>query len=123
MQVGVVSSSSGLVFRELYRAVEPWGVSFDVVTDRRCGIEDVSDALGVSWERIEETDRKAFSWRTAQRFADRGIEYVVLFFNRIVSADLYTAFPTFNIHPSLLPAFPGFGALESARRSGVRFVG
>jgi|SRR5829696_362792 len=123
MQVGVVSSSRGLVFRELYRAVEPWDVSFDVVTDRRCEIEDVSGALGISWERIEETDREAFSRRTAQRFADRGIEYVMLFFNRIVSADLYRAFPTFNIHPSLLPAFPGFGTLKNARRSGVRFLG
>jgi phosphoribosylglycinamide formyltransferase-1 len=123
MRVGVVSSSEGLVFRELHRAFQSWDVSFDVVTDRVCGIETVSDSLGVSRQRIEEADRAAFSRLAAQRFAEQGIEHVLLFFNRLVSADLYAVLPTFNIHPSLLPAFPGFGALEGAERSGVRFVG
>jgi phosphoribosylglycinamide formyltransferase 1 len=123
MRVGLVSSSAGHVFRELHRAVESWDVSFDVVTDRACGIETVSDSLGVSRERVEEADREAFSRRAAERFAEQGIDYVLLFFNRLVSADLYAALPTFNIHPSLLPAFPGIGALEGAERSGVRFVG
>src|SRR5215207_11109825 len=123
MRVGVVASSEGLVFREMHRAFRSWDVSFDVVTDRACGIEAVSDSLGVSRQRIQEADREAFSRLAGQRFAEQGIEYVLLFFNRLVSADLYAALPTFNIHPSLLPAFPGFGALESAYRSGVRFVG
>jgi folate-dependent phosphoribosylglycinamide formyltransferase PurN len=123
MRVGVVSSSEGIVFREMHRAVQSWDVSFDVVTDRECGIEAVSDTLGVSRERIQEADREAFSRRAAERFAEQGIDYALLFFNRLVSADLYAALPTFNVHPSLLPAFPGLTALEGAELRGVRFLG
>ena len=98
MRVGVLSSSDGLVFREMHRALRSWDVSFDVVTDRSCGIETVSDSLGVSRQRIQEADARRSPERR-QRFAERRIEYVLLFFNRLVSADLYAALPTFNIHP------------------------
>ncbi|MEA2193568.1 MAG: phosphoribosylglycinamide formyltransferase 1 [Solirubrobacteraceae bacterium] len=122
MRVGIVSSSDGQTFAQLARGVEHLDVSFTVVTDRRCGIEDVARARQIPCVRIA-GEREEFSRRAAQELTSASVAYVLLYFNRLVSADLYEAVPTYNIHPSLLPAFPGFGALQSARERDVRFVG
>jgi phosphoribosylglycinamide formyltransferase-1 len=44
---------------------------------------------------------------------------------RILSRSFVERFPNriLNIHPSLLPAFPGTGAVESALRHGVKLSG
>ena len=57
---------------------------------------------------------------------EHGIELVCLAgYMRLVGADLLAAFPgrIMNIHPALLPAFPGLHAQEQARDHGVRFSG
>jgi folate-dependent phosphoribosylglycinamide formyltransferase PurN len=122
VHVGIVASSAGQTFEQLCRGVEHLDVSFSVVTDRRCGIEDVARSRGIPCRRIA-GDRDEFSRRAAQELAGRCTDVVLLYFNRLVSAALYAVLPTFNIHPSLLPAFAGFGALEGARERDVRFVG
>jgi folate-dependent phosphoribosylglycinamide formyltransferase PurN len=122
MHVGVVSSSEGQTFEQLCRGVEHLDVSFSVVTDRPCGIEQVAHARGLPCRRIE-GDREAFSRRAAQELTRQSADFVLLYFNRLVSPALHAVLPTFNIHPSLLPAFAGFGALDAARERAVRFVG
>jgi phosphoribosylglycinamide formyltransferase-1 len=46
-------------------------------------------------------------------------------FMRILKGDFLRAFPqrVINIHPSLLPAFPGAGIVEASTRHGVKFTG
>ena len=56
----------------------------------------------------------------------RGVRLVCLAgFMRLVGAPLLDAFPNaiLNIHPSLLPAFPGVDAQRQALDHGVRFTG
>ncbi len=122
MRVGVVSSSHGQTFAQLCRGVEHLGVSFTVITDRPCGIEDVARARDIPCRRIA-GDSGEFSRRAAQELSARSVDFVLLYFNRLVGPELYELLPTFNIHPSLLPAFPGFGALDGAIERDVRFVG
>ena len=123
MRIGVISSSAGFTFEQMWRGSEHLDVNFAVVTDRECGIERVCDRRGIRCERIVAPDRKEFSVRSARALKSQGVEFVLLFFNRIVTADLYEVLPVYNIHPSLLPAFPGLSALKEARARGVRFVG
>ncbi len=44
---------------------------------------------------------------------------------QLVSAEFLDAFPgrVINVHPSLLPAFPGLGAIEQALDYGVKVFG
>lgn len=122
MQVGIVSSSEGQVFAQLCRGAEHLGVGFTVITDRPCGIESVARDRGIPCQRIE-GERSDFSRRATEELTERSVDFVLLYFNRLVSAELHAVLPTFNIHPSLLPAFAGFGALEGARERDVRFIG
>jgi len=123
MRVGIISSSHGYTFEQMCRGVEHLDVNFAVVTDRACGIEDVSAARGLPCERIVSSDRREFSQRAAAALKAQSVDFVLLFFNRLILAEIYEAMPTYNIHPALLPAFPGLKALKEAREREVRFVG
>ena len=63
---------------------------------------------------------------TAARLKDAGVELVCLAgFMRLVKRPLLDAFPEriLNIHPSLLPAFPGIAARKQAVDAGVSETG
>ena len=63
---------------------------------------------------------------TAQRLLDAGVECVCLAgFMRLVKRPLLDAFPNriLNLHPSLLPAFPGVEAWRQALEAGVAETG
>ncbi len=61
-----------------------------------------------------------------RRLRDAGVELVALAgFMRMLKAPFLEAFPdrVINIHPSLLPAFPGLESWKQALDHGVRFTG
>ena len=71
-------------------------------------------------------DRDAYDAAVAGLLCDRGVELVCLAgFMRLVGRGLLDAFPDriLNIHPSLLPAFPGLDAQRQALDYGVRVAG
>jgi phosphoribosylglycinamide formyltransferase 1 len=100
-------------------------------------ISNKADAYGLERARAAgiETlvlDHKAFASREAfdQAMVDalraRGVELVCLAgFMRLVGATFVNAFPNriLNIHPALLPSFPGLHAQRQAVEHGVRFSG
>jgi phosphoribosylglycinamide formyltransferase-1 len=72
------------------------------------------------------TDRDAYDRAIAEVLRDGTIDLVCLAgFMRIVGAPLLEAFRhrILNIHPSLLPAFPGLEAQRQALEHGVRITG
>lgn len=78
----------------------------------------------VLWE--DHPDRDAFSEALADIVEDSGAKGVVLAgFMRILSPSFIHRFPDriLNIHPSLLPAFPGAHAVENALDHGVIVTG
>lgn len=71
-------------------------------------------------------DREAFSATLADVVEDSGAKGVVLAgFMRVLSPVFVDRFPgrILNIHPSLLPAFPGARAVEAALAAGVEVTG
>ena len=70
--------------------------------------------------------REAFDQHLIERFQVQQVELVVLAgFMRLLSADFVHAFSNriMNIHPALLPAFPGLHVQRKAVEAGVRFSG
>jgi len=71
-------------------------------------------------------DRAAFDAAVVAELRAHGVEHVVLAgFMRIVTPVLLDAFPSrvINVHPALLPAFPGVDAQKQALDYGVRVTG
>jgi phosphoribosylglycinamide formyltransferase 1 len=71
-------------------------------------------------------DRRAFDVAVVEVLRAHGVETVVLAgFMRLVTDVLLGAFPmrVVNVHPALLPAFPGVDAQKQALAYGVRVAG
>jgi len=74
----------------------------------------------------EHARREEYDARLVAELRSRGVELLCLAgFMRIVTPVLLSAFPqrVLNIHPSLLPAFPGMHGVRQAIRAGVRVSG
>jgi phosphoribosylglycinamide formyltransferase-1 len=87
---------------------------------RRAGIE----AIVVDHKAFPSRDD--FDRALADELRARGVRLVCLAgFMRLVGAPLIDAFPNaiLNIHPSLLPAFPGVDAQRQALEHGVKLAG
>jgi phosphoribosylglycinamide formyltransferase-1 len=126
VKVGAVCSSGGAVLSAAYELMRDCGYDFhiSVATDRECGVESVCSRLGVSCRRVEDADRNSFSCRVADwLYGDQEVQLVCLFFARLVGDALFARGPCINFHPSLLPSFPGFGALNAALESNAKFFG
>lgn len=71
-------------------------------------------------------DRATFDRAVISALQEAGVELVVLAgFMRIISEPFIAAFPAriINIHPALLPAFPGLHVQQKALDYGARFSG
>ncbi len=76
--------------------------------------------------RAEYPDREARDRALADWLAERGARLVVLAgYMELVSESFLSRFPgaVINVHPSLLPAFPGLKAIEQALAYGVKMFG
>lgn len=74
----------------------------------------------------EFSDRQSFDQAVVSRLQQEDIDLVILAgFMRIISKVFLEAFPQqiINIHPSLLPAFPGLHVQQKALDYGARFTG
>jgi phosphoribosylglycinamide formyltransferase-1 len=87
---------------------------------RQAGIPTRVFSLDTAGDR-EARDADMSAW-----LQERGVELVVLAgYMQLVSHDFLEAFPerVINVHPALLPAFPGLKAVQQALDYGVRVFG
>ncbi len=131
--IGVLISGSGTNLQAIIDAIEAkrLDASIELVLSNK------ADAYGLSRAKshgiaAEVLDHKVFPSREAydQAIVDllraRGVELVALAgFMRLLSPILVTAYANriMNIHPALLPAFPGLHVQKKALQHGVRFSG
>lgn len=123
LTLGILLSAGGSAIAEVVKASRHLPVEFVAVTDRPCGAEDKLAALDIPATRIESRDSRELSKRVAGHFVSHGVRAVIFHFSRLVTRELFEALPCYNIHPSLLPAFPGMTSVREARELGVRILG
>lgn len=71
-------------------------------------------------------EKSAFEEKIVEALTEKEIEFIVLAgYMRLIGHTLLSAYEgkIVNIHPSLLPAFPGKGAIEQALESGRKVTG
>jgi phosphoribosylglycinamide formyltransferase-1 len=134
MNVGVLVSGSGTNLQAILDAgqrCELGGAHVVVVVSNVAGVHALERArtAGVALEVLphrEFVSREAFDAALLALLHRYDVELVALAgFMRLVTATVLDAFPArvLNIHPSLLPAFPGVHAQKQALDYGVRWSG
>ena len=133
LKLGVLASGRGSNLQSIIDAIEAKRLDAEL----RIVISDKSDALAL--ERAEKhglparfIDPKAFAGREeydrelVRVFKEHQVELVALAgFMRIMTPLFIRSFPNrvLNIHPALLPAFPGLRVQRAAVRYAVKFSG
>jgi phosphoribosylglycinamide formyltransferase 1 len=131
--LGVLVSGDGTNLQAILDAVADGTLDARVamVLSNVSGVGALSRArkAGVETAVIEHgkfADRRAFDGALVEALRSRGVEVVVLAgFMRLVTDVLLGAFPcrVVNVHPSLLPAFPGVHAQKQALDYGAQVSG
>jgi phosphoribosylglycinamide formyltransferase 1 len=124
-RIGIIGSSGGsalIAADECLRAAGEF-VDWVVVTDRECGLGQWAISQQHQVYRVIYSDAETFSRQAAQLFLDHGCCDVLLFYTRIVTSPLIERLRVWNIHPALLPAFPGLSAIHQAENAKVRIFG
>jgi phosphoribosylglycinamide formyltransferase-1 len=132
MKLGVLASGAGTNLQAILDTVhgrdgiELVGVASDqadapaLEPARAAGIETAVFAAA------DYPDRAARDAAIAGWLAERGVELVVLAgYMRLLGGDFLARFPdrVINVHPALLPAFPGLDAIGQALAYGVKVFG
>ena len=133
LRVGVLASGRGSNFRALAVAAAGGRIPAAVVvlvTDRAgAGALAVARELGIEavvLEPAQHPSREAHEKAVIAALEERRVGLVCLAgYMRLLSGGFVAAFPRriLNIHPSLLPAFPGLDAQHQALQHGVKFSG
>ena len=132
-KLGILLSGRGSNFMAIADSVRAGripGAEIAVVISNRAEAPGVEEARRRGLEALvipskgrvrEEHDREVIA-----ALNERGVELVCLAgYMRLLSAEFVRAFPNriLNIHPSLLPAFPGLEAQRQALEHGVKVTG
>jgi phosphoribosylglycinamide formyltransferase-1 len=133
VKLGVLVSGSGTNLQAILDATRSGALDAEVslVISNQPGVRalDRAHAAGVATRVISHrdfADRSAFDAELVAALRQTGATHVVLAgFMRVLTAVFLDAFPwrVINIHPALLPAFPGIHAQRQALEYGVKVAG
>jgi phosphoribosylglycinamide formyltransferase 1 len=123
--IGVLVSGTGTNLQALLDA----GLPISAVASNKPGVQALERARRAAvptaaFELEDYATRDARDLAMAEWLADRAVEVVVCAgYMHLLTPGFLDRFPTINVHPSLLPAFPGVDAVGQALAAGVPETG
>lgn len=133
MRLGVLASGGGTNLQAIIDRCQnhdfPAEIAVVIANNPEAGALERARRAGIAARCINHRDfagREAFDGALVEGLHEAGVELVVLAgFMRIITAVMLEAFPyrIINIHPALLPAFPGLHVQQQAIDYGARFSG
>ncbi|WP_031386066.1 phosphoribosylglycinamide formyltransferase [Desulfonatronum thiodismutans] len=133
LPIGVLISGSGSNLQALIDRMEAGvlDVTIQTVISNIHGVKGLERAAkhGIFSQTLSHrdySDRESYDRVLVRALRDAGVQALVLAgFMRLVGPELLAAFPgrVLNIHPALLPSFPGLHAQDQAAAYGVRLAG
>jgi phosphoribosylglycinamide formyltransferase 1 len=132
-RLGVLISGRGSNLQAMLDAVRDGRLEADVavVVSNRAGAEGLGRAAAAGVETLvldhrASASRSAYDRVLVEALRERNVDLVCLAgFMRLLGPAFVDAFPNavLNVHPSLLPAFPGLDAQRQALEHGVKVSG
>ena len=129
MRLAVLASGSGTILDAMAHSGLPISL---VLVDRPCKAEKVAADHGLTCELVERTsfssdfDRVDYTREVTERLLASDIELVAMAgFGTVLDQPIQDTYGgrILNTHPSLLPAFPGWHAVQDAMDYGVKVTG
>jgi phosphoribosylglycinamide formyltransferase-1 len=131
-RLGILLSGRGSNFQSIHRAI----LNGQLQAEIACVISNVPDAGGVAYAKEHNlpvhalqskgTPRVEFDKQVLEILRAANVDLVCLAgYMRLLSKDFIQAYSgrIMNIHPSLLPSFPGLHAQQQAFEHGVKITG
>lgn len=131
-RIGILLSGRGSNFAAIARNVQAGKLDAEiavVISNKpEAGGLETARGLGLNAVSLPSKGlaREAYDQQLIAELRKHNVELVVLAgYMRLLSGEFVRAFPmrVVNIHPSLLPAFPGLDAQHQAWKHGVKFSG
>jgi phosphoribosylglycinamide formyltransferase-1 len=126
-KIGIICSSGGSACLAALKCLTDSGQSVEpiVVVDRSCGIFTRCQETGIQVTAITYDDKNSFSLNCARFFVANHCRNILLFYTRLIDPVPFDdrELGIFNVHPSVLPAFPGMGAVQKAHQAGSGVLG
>jgi phosphoribosylglycinamide formyltransferase-1 len=132
MRIGVLASGAGTNLQALIDRVHGRddvliaGVASDRPDAHALERARAAGIAAAVFRRESFADRRARDGAIAGWLAERAVDLVVLAgYMQLLTAEFLAAFPdrVINVHPSLLPSFPGLAPIEQALAYGVKVFG
>jgi phosphoribosylglycinamide formyltransferase-1 len=133
LKLGVMASGSGSNVEAIAQAIGdqqlPAQIQVLIYNNPDAKVAARADRLGIPTILLNHrqfSSREALDQAIVETLRQHQVEWVIMAgWMRIVTPVLIDAFPMriLNIHPSLLPSFPGAHAVEQALASGVKITG
>ena len=128
MNVGFCVSGNGSLFRNavVHRdelLIKPTLLVSE--TKAASDLEAFSSQNGLRSVRLDPSDRPAFDRELTSTLIDAELDLIALTFDRVLPVEVvrHYAGRIINVHPALLPAFPGMHGMRRTLASGARFGG
>jgi phosphoribosylglycinamide formyltransferase 1 len=133
MNIAVFASGSGSNFQAIYDAIQKGRLQARIsllVCDRpNAKVIERAEKAGVQtfvFSPKEFASKEEYETEVYKQLSQQGVEFIVLAgYMRLIGSVLLEKFEgkIVNIHPSLLPAFPGKDAIGQAVKAGVKVTG
>ncbi|HEX9985179.1 MAG TPA: formyltransferase family protein [Thermoanaerobaculia bacterium] len=127
-RVGFCVSGNGLLFRAAVTRATELGIVPSLLIARpkaAADLEAFCETHGVPMTRLPILTREAFDAQLTDLCLGSPLDLLALTFDRIIPPAVVAHYARrmINVHPSLLPAFPGTNGLVDTLASGARFGG
>ena len=130
-RIGFLCSGNGAIFRKVCVAVNRRWLRSDLViciVNRPCPSEAIAESFGIPIVRVHRDrfrDRLAFSNEILEHLQHYEVDVVGLTFDSLLAGPILERYRwrMINVHPGLLPAFPGLSAVRKTREAGVLYGG
>lgn len=133
LKLGVMASGSGTNFEALAEAIQARHLNAEVkvliYNNPKAKVVERAQRYQVPCVLLDHRhhqNREAYDQMIVDTLKEYGVEWVIMAgWMRIATSVFVQAFPNrmINIHPSLLPSFPGIRAVEQALAVGVKVTG
>lgn len=125
MRTVFICSTNGSVIKKAFYSGLMDKSSFEIVSDRECGVIDFARNEGLTHTVLKSKSGGEFSRKLFAYFSEDKTSLFVSFYTRLLRGDFLKEYEgrLVNLHPSILPACPGMNGFEDMVRSGSMFVG